>query len=509
MGLKPAPIGLIGITTADLSSSDEPVLAPPSSQRYRYAKVAAAIVVPLGLIFAAHRASTPDGLEAAELAPPVTSGATAPNTGSSGGPVSSRRPPTRVFESGAFGYSNAVRVRVVLPNEPIGLPMQFGGSTEGMRAQWIAFDGKANESEMPWPNSGVVFAPSRPGSYWLAIKRGGIADTIGDLAFLVEHPMPNKMATGINGYHFGRWPKAAEGIVPPGFIEVTTRTSEFPLTPHLSMDDFVVHDGQDAFPKYLHVREPLLDKLELVIAEIAAMRGVSPAMVKLNVASGFRSPAHNGELSGSAQDSRHMYGDAADVAIDVNGDGKLTEIDARLVASAAEIVERKHRDLVGGIGLYFTMEGEGWPYVHIDVRGHRARWRGGAKRGGRVDSLPDGASFDSVALPKPSAPGVPAAQPPALPARDTAATPAAPAPSAGPVAAPAAAPAVTPPAHTTTTAAPVTRPAATPPASSGSTRKPAAQSRRRSAPVPSRVSTAPAPDDPFSAAARKFRDRRP
>jgi hypothetical protein len=228
------------------------------------------------------------------------------------------------------------------------------------------------------------------------LSRGGIADTIADLAVFVERPMPNAMATGINGYHMGRWPKAADGIVPRGFIEVTERISDFALSPHLRLSDFVVHDNQNAYPKYLHVREPLLDKLELIIGEIAQMRGKSPSEVRLNVASGFRSPAHNGGLSGSAQDSRHMYGDAADIAIDANSDGKLSEIDARLVASAAEVVERKHPDLVGGVGLYITYDGAGWPYVHVDVRGVRARWRGGSRRSGAVDSLPPGASFDSV-----------------------------------------------------------------------------------------------------------------
>jgi uncharacterized protein YcbK (DUF882 family) len=138
--------------------------------------------------------------------------------------------------------------------------------------------------------------------------------------------------------------------------------------------------------------------------------------VRLNVVSGFRSPSHNGGLSGAAQDSRHMYGDAADIGIDANNDGRLTEIDARLVAAAAEVVERKYPDLVGGIGLYINADGGGWPYVHIDVRGRRARWRGGVRRGAPVDSLPADATFDSVpsaaAPPAPTAPG--ATPPPAL-----------------------------------------------------------------------------------------------
>ena len=388
---------MIGLTLADPKFDNRPLLAAPPT-RWRFAKYAMAVVVPVGVMFAAHRISEPEGLEAAEQPDSALEYVTAPDSSLPSREIGSR-PPARSFATGAFGHSNAVRVRVALPNDRMRLPIAFGGATVGMQSQWIGFDGKSNEPGSPWPTDGVLRAPSRPGSYWLVVSRGGVTDTIADLALFVEHPMPNARATGINGYHMGRWPKASDGIVPRGFIEVTQRVSDFPLSPHLRLSDFVVHDAQDGYPKYLHVREPLLDKIELVVGEIAQMRGRDPSTVKLNVASGFRSPAHNGELSGSAQDSRHMYGDAADIAIDANNDGKLTEIDARLVAAAAEVVERKHPDLVGGVGLYITTEGAGWPYVHIDVRGRRARWRGGVRRGGTldVDSLPANATFDTVA----------------------------------------------------------------------------------------------------------------
>jgi uncharacterized protein YcbK (DUF882 family) len=82
------------------------------------------------------------------------------------------------------------------------------------------------------------------------------------------------------------------------------------------------------------------------------------------------------------QDSRHQYGDAADVYIvngsrdwmsDLDGNGKVDIRDARVLATAAERVERAHPDLVGGIGLYPATSAHG-PFVHIDVRGKKARW---------------------------------------------------------------------------------------------------------------------------------------
>ncbi|HYW49803.1 MAG TPA: D-Ala-D-Ala carboxypeptidase family metallohydrolase [Gemmatimonadaceae bacterium] len=420
---KRTPVGLLGLSQSDVSGVEFlPLNAPPPPGRWRFAKYLMAVVLPVGIAFAAHRLSEPEGLDAAESLVSVSAPALATNDGALG--TAAARLPSRAFEPGAFGHSDAVRVRVVLPNERVALPITFVGATDDLAMQWIGFDGKGNAPVAPWPRDNALRAPSRAGAFWLVLSRGAVADTIADFALLVEHPMPNARATGINGYHLGRWPRSSDGIVPRGFIEVTERTSDFPLSPHLRMSDFVVHDQQDAYPKYLHVREPLLDKIELVVNEVAQMRGRSPSSVRLNVASGFRSPSHNGVLSGSAQDSRHMYGDAADIAIDANNDGRLTEIDARLVAAAAEAVERKHPDLVGGIGLYITPDGAGWPYVHVDVRGHRARWRGGARRGAAVDSLPANATFDSVAAavsasaaPAPAVPFTPPTRKPAAAVR--------------------------------------------------------------------------------------------
>ncbi len=554
---KPTPIGLIGLTLADPLYPDDRQLASPP-RTWRYAKYAMAIVLPLGVAFAAHRISEPEGLDAAEAPSANALEFVTTSDGAAAAGSTLSRPPARSFNASSFGHSNAVRVRVVLPKDPVVLPIEFDGSTLGVQAQWIGFDGKGNEAPMPWPEAGtVVRAPSRPGAFWLVLSRGGFADTVADLALLVEHPMPNSMATGINGYHMGRWPKAADGVVPRGFIEVTDRLSDFPLSPHLRLSDFVVHDAQDGFPKYLHVRESLLDKIELVVAEIAQMRGRSASTLKLNVASGFRSPAHNNEVSGTAQDSRHMYGDAADIAIDANSDGRLTEIDARLVAAAAEIVERKYPDMVGGIGLYITTDGAGWPYVHIDTRGRRARWRGGVKRGGAVaiDSLPADASFDS-SVAKPEA-ITPAAAPTATPTPALApAVPTIPAPIvAGPtiaapkvvLPAPTSASPVPPKAVAPTTVAPrpgVARPAArtlstrtavkrAPAATrrgAATVRKPAPRKAAPGKPRPrttglimqsaaahSRSTVRPSPttpaartaDDPFASAAKKFRTARP
>lgn len=70
-----------------------------------------------------------------------------------------------------------------------------------------------------------------------------------------------------------------------------------------------------------------------------------------------RCPRHNKEVGG-APNSQHMLGRAAD--IHVNG------VSPGDVADAAETIPVFAS---GGIGRYAT-------FVHVDVRGHKARWRG-------------------------------------------------------------------------------------------------------------------------------------
>ena len=100
--------------------------------------------------------------------------------------------------------------------------------------------------------------------------------------------------------------------------------------------------------------------------------------------SGFRAPYYNERIvaEGAARASRHQYGDAADVIIDANGDGRMDDLngdgrldlsDTQVILRAVERVEKAHPSLVGGLGLYHAMGTRG-PFAHIDVRGTSARW---------------------------------------------------------------------------------------------------------------------------------------
>jgi uncharacterized protein YcbK (DUF882 family) len=194
-----------------------------------------------------------------------------------------------------------------------------------------------------------------------------------DVTLAVLVPFAEKLGGTLNGYLIGRYPfETFGGERPTGFIEVLPSTARLQVSRHLRFEDFLTHDHQLQWPRYVALSPELLDKVELVAAEIARTRGVpDPVRVQLNVHSGFRTPLHNGNVEGSAFNSRHQYGDAADVAFDADGDGRFTALDAQWAGLAAEMVERRHPELVGGLGMYTSARA---PYVHIDVRGRRARW---------------------------------------------------------------------------------------------------------------------------------------
>ena len=206
--------------------------------------------------------------------------------------------------------------------------------------------------------------------------------------FITMRPFADKVKGRIGAYRIGFFPserrvlRSAAYTNPEGFVEVTAENQNTAVSEHFRLRDFLTHDQVQVWPKYLVLREPLIDKLELVIAEL--MRSGVPVN-HLRIMSGFRTPQYNAEgvgAGGRVKDSRHQYGDAADVYVvnsardwmsDLNGDGRVDSRDARVIAAAAERVEQQHPQLVGGVGVYRATSAHG-PFVHIDVRGTRARW---------------------------------------------------------------------------------------------------------------------------------------
>ncbi|HKH92578.1 MAG TPA: hypothetical protein VKA54_12280 [Gemmatimonadaceae bacterium] len=278
------------------------------------------------------------------------------------------------------GASGKLRAQVV----PAGAPLEAEALPEGaeLRAQQA-------ESEQ------TTVAP-RAGIWRLAVAVGSAIKPITDFNVISMRPRSEKRNGRVGLYYIGNWPGESGRVSAPkkappdryrppsGFIEVTQQNADTRVSEHFRLRDFLTHDQASVWPKFLVLEMRNVDKLELVLNDLES-RGVNVSGVK--VMSGFRTPQYNkggGNTGGRAGLSRHMYGDAADILIDSNGDGVMDDLnrdgrssieDARVISQAVDRVEAAHPELIGGAGVYPAASGHG-PFIHIDTRGYRARWIG-------------------------------------------------------------------------------------------------------------------------------------
>lgn len=189
----------------------------------------------------------------------------------------------------------------------------------------------------------------------------------------------------LNGYRIGRYqskPLKNNPVYnrPQGFVEVTENNRDVRVSPHFTLGQFVGKQTS-GYPKYLLLRERLLLKLEMIL-EAINHEGIPTST--FHVMSGFRTPFYNHSIGNRTTYSRHLYGGAADIFVDVDGDnymddlnqdGKSTMADAVVLA---DIVKNRAREpwfqpFVGGLGIYGPKPHRG-PFVHVDVRGFSAQW---------------------------------------------------------------------------------------------------------------------------------------
>ncbi len=263
--------------------------------------------------------------------------------------------PVEIADS-LFGWSRALRFRTLTAAEALALP---------------GFVVRFGERAIHTP--AVIEVPSRGGPF----------------ALLVMRPFGAKRGEMLNGYRLGRWPAerwlmARNYFNPDGFVEVTPANAKLRLSEHFVLGDFLTKAQATKWPKYVVLEEKLIDKLELVMQALNA-RGVRASGAV--VLSGFRAPYYNdrGVGEGMARASRHQYGDAADLIIDSDGDGRMDDLsgdgrvdlrDTDVVNRVVTDVEQRHPTLAGGLGRYHAM-GPSGPFAHIDVRGTSARWESG------------------------------------------------------------------------------------------------------------------------------------
>lgn len=231
-------------------------------------------------------------------------------------------------------------------------------------------------------------AGSTPGIWNVMLRMRDAILPVSDLNIVTLVPLTERKGGRIGQYSIGSWPFEKGGApqpiyeTPKGVVKVTQENKDLAVSEHFVLGDFLTKGQTNVWPKYVVLSPRLLDKLELTVQELERE---GHSVENVFVVSGFRTPSYNaggGNTQGRGQLSRHMYGDAADIAIDndgdsrmddLNGDGRVNVTDGRIVAEAAQRVEQKHPSLIGGIGIY-KPTGAHSGMVHIDARGYRARW---------------------------------------------------------------------------------------------------------------------------------------
>ena len=268
----------------------------------------------------------------------------------------------------------------------------------GLPGDTIRPDSLPSGARIVYDAHGAVDAPeppTAPGIRQVAVNIGKALRPVSNLRLITMLPFSAKQRGRIGLYYIGTFPSEqgarGPGRAPPdryanprGFIQVTLENRDTPVSEHFQLKDFLTKNQPNVWPKYLVLEMRLVDKLELVLADLRT-RGVDTKGVV--VMSGFRTPSYNsggGNTAGRANLSRHTYGDGADIYIDNDGNGNMDDLnrdgridigDARFMLEAVERVERRYPELIGGAGVYIACCGHG-PFIHIDTRGYRARWTG-------------------------------------------------------------------------------------------------------------------------------------
>lgn len=292
--------------------------------------------------------------------------------------------PAVAFDAGRAGFDVEVNGNVIpysvfaifaLPGERIDIAVLDPQSPVSVRAPSIAVEGRHSSQ---WR----LHAPSESGVYPVHVQSGANAM---QLNLFVLVPAERVDRGYLNGYRIGEYPSQPLGgnpvyLPPRGYIELTPENAGTAVSPNFRLGQFPAKQA-GGHPKYLVLRESLLLKLELLLEEVNR-RGIrAPSFV---VMSGYRTPYYNAAI-GNVPSSRHVFGGAADIYVDVaprdgimddlNGDGKSDVRDAQQLYSWANTLfsRPENRHLYGGMGVYRHNVAHG-PFMHLDARGYRARW---------------------------------------------------------------------------------------------------------------------------------------
>lgn len=260
---------------------------------------------------------------------------------------------------------------VAQPGEEIviGMPDDFSVMADG------------NYAGRQTPGGWMLEAPESPGHYPITVSNPKGSNV--QLQLFVTVPADEARNGWLEGYRIGPSPAGKKSRpelyrAPEGFIRVTEDMLDLQLSPHFRLRQLLCKQESD-YPKYFALKERLLFFLEGLLAEVQEQ---GFAAQSFGVISGYRTPWYNKKI-GNVPNSRHVYGDAMDLFVDVDGDGRLDDLngdgshnrkDVDLLAAIAErYMSGPGKSLIGGIGSYGKTFHHGG-FVHVDTRGYPARW---------------------------------------------------------------------------------------------------------------------------------------
>jgi hypothetical protein len=301
----------------------------------------------------------------------------------------------------------------LLPEDPLVIRIQSenphpSGNPVNSRSETVSwsvlFNGYPMKLEGTNLFSGMV--PKDPGFYPLNIESRhlsnqdsvfptltrdpGKENTGPTLLVIVLHPFSRLKKGFIDQYPMGFYPNPEEApekvipksarssyLPPKGFIEVTASNRATFLSQTYRLQEFI-SSLNVPFPQFIALSPALLLKLEWITLYLKHFSQNPEA--RLTILSGFRTPRYNQSISGALL-SRHIYGDAADLIVDMtppdglmddlNQDGRLDREDVMVLAKFIEEIDNK-TGLWGGMGVFDR--GKHGPSIHIDTRGFKARW---------------------------------------------------------------------------------------------------------------------------------------
>lgn len=261
----------------------------------------------------------------------------------------------------------------LLPGETLRIDLKNPPDTG--KVKWECNKGKFRRKE----NGFAIWeAPKQPGPCW--IKSDAFPDSILVLSMI---PYDSLKKGKLRGYPIGDYPdptKGASAMIegnaeqyahPPGFVMVPESLVNLPVSPKFKLGQFVCPQP-DTWPRYLYIKRQQL----IFIEELADSLGVPG----FRIVSGYRSPWYN-KKKGRGKWSRHQYGDATDIMVDLDGDwfmddinhdGKVDVLDAFVITDAVDRLKKRWGNIFG-MGIYNWRKTR-TPFIHVDTRGFDSWW---------------------------------------------------------------------------------------------------------------------------------------